>query len=110
MQAMQLSRYSAVFANPSSFLEDELTCQLSGFGAAKHLAESGYNVTLVDAAPNPGGLSAGWRTPQGRAVEAGIKGFWYQASSCCMTARESAGHLKAACIAPLHFEILKGNL
>ncbi|PSC69064.1 amine oxidase [Micractinium conductrix] len=50
----------------------------AGFGAVKHLAEQGYNVTLLDAAENPGGLSAGWRTPQGRAVEAGVKGFWYQ--------------------------------
>ncbi|EIE25692.1 FAD/NAD(P)-binding domain-containing protein [Coccomyxa subellipsoidea C-169] len=50
----------------------------AGFGAAKHLSQQGYNVTLIDASPNPGGLSAGWRTPQGRAVEAGIKGFWYQ--------------------------------
>lgn len=50
----------------------------AGFGAAKHLSEQGYSVTLIDASPNPGGLSAGWRTPQGRAMEAGIKGFWYQ--------------------------------
>lgn len=50
----------------------------AGFGAAKHLSQQGYAVSLVDAAPNPGGLSAGWRTPQGRAVEAGIKGFWFQ--------------------------------
>lgn len=50
----------------------------AGFGATKHLAEQGYDVTLLDASPNPGGLSAGWRTPQGRAVEAGVKGFWYQ--------------------------------
>lgn len=50
----------------------------AGFGALKHLADQGYDVTLLDAAPNPGGLSAGWRTPQGRAVEAGVKGFWYQ--------------------------------
>lgn len=50
----------------------------AGFGAAKHLTEQGYAVTLLDASPNPGGLSAGWRTPQGRAVEAGFKGFWYQ--------------------------------
>ncbi len=50
----------------------------AGFGAAKHLSEQGYAVTLLDASPNPGGLSAGWRTPQGRAVEAGFKGFWYQ--------------------------------
>ena len=33
---------------------------------------------LLDAAANPGGLSAGWRTKEGRAVEAGMKGFWYQ--------------------------------
>ena len=52
--------------------------RFAGFGAAKHLAEQGYSVTLLDGAENPGGLSAGWRTPQGRAVEAGIKGFWYQ--------------------------------
>ncbi len=40
-------------------------------------------MTLLDASPNPGGLSAGWRTKQGRAVEAGVKGFWYQASARC---------------------------
>ena len=50
----------------------------AGFVATKHLPEQGYNVTLLDASPHPGGLSAGWRTPQGRAVEAGTKGFWYQ--------------------------------
>lgn len=64
----------------------------AGFGAAKHLSEQGYNVKLIEAQPNPGGLSAGWRTPQGRAVEAGMKGFWYQASglpraSCMFTIR-----------------------
>ena len=53
-------------------------CLLAGFGAAKHLTSQGYSVTLLDGSPNPGGLSAGWRTPQGRAVEAGVKGFWYQ--------------------------------
>jgi uncharacterized protein with NAD-binding domain and iron-sulfur cluster len=50
----------------------------AGFGAAKHLSEQGYAVTLLDASPNPGGLSAGWTTPKGRTVEAGMKGFWYQ--------------------------------
>ena len=54
----------------------------AGFGAAKHLSAEGVDVTLLDASPNPGGLSAGWRTKQGRAVEAGVKGFWYQASRC----------------------------
>ncbi len=29
----------------------------AGFGATKHLAEQGYDVTLLDASPNPGGLS-----------------------------------------------------
>lgn len=55
----------------------------AGFGAAKHLSSQGYPVTLLDGAPNPGGLSAGWRTPQGRAVEAGVKGFWYQVLLAC---------------------------
>jgi len=54
------------------------THRFAGFGAAKHLADQGYSVTLVDGAETPGGLSAGWRTPKGRAVEAGIKGFWFQ--------------------------------
>jgi hypothetical protein len=42
---------------------------------------AGLEVTLLDAASNPGGLSAGWRTKDGKAVEAGMKGFWYQACS-----------------------------
>ncbi|GAX73691.1 hypothetical protein CEUSTIGMA_g1142.t1 [Chlamydomonas eustigma] len=50
----------------------------AGFGAAKHLSEQGYNVTLLEASPNPGGLASGWRTASGREVEAGMKGFWYQ--------------------------------
>ncbi|KAG2497258.1 hypothetical protein HYH03_004842 [Edaphochlamys debaryana] len=50
----------------------------AGFGAAKHLAEQGYDVTLLEAAPNPGGLSGGFRTASGKAVEAGMKGFWFQ--------------------------------
>lgn len=38
---------------------------------------AGYDVELLDAAENPGGLSAGWRTKDGKPVEAGMKGFWY---------------------------------
>mmetsp|Transcript_10302 Transcript_10302/g.28093 ORF Transcript_10302/g.28093 Transcript_10302/m.28093 type:complete len:554 (-) Transcript_10302:461-2122(-) len=49
----------------------------AGFGAAKHLSECGYNTTLLDAQANPGGLSSGFRTKKGQAVEAGMKGFWY---------------------------------
>lgn len=60
------------------FSDVEPNMLAAGFGAAKHLSSQGYSVTLIDVSPNPGGLSAGWRTEQGRAVEAGVKGFWYQ--------------------------------
>jgi len=49
----------------------------AGLGATYHLAQQGYAVTLLEAGPQPGGLVAGWRTAQGRPVEAGIHGFWY---------------------------------
>lgn len=49
----------------------------AGLGATYHLAKQGYDVTLLEASPYPGGLVAGWRTPGGRAVEGGIHGFWY---------------------------------
>ncbi|MEA5465865.1 FAD-dependent oxidoreductase [Leptothoe sp. PORK10 BA2] len=49
----------------------------AGLGAAYHLAKQGYEVTLLEAGPQPGGLVAGWKTPGGRSVEAGIHGFWY---------------------------------
>lgn len=48
----------------------------SGFGAAWQLLRLGFEVQLLDASDSPGGLSAGWRTASGRAVEVGIKGFW----------------------------------
>ena len=49
----------------------------AGLSATSHLAEQGYDVTLLEAAPHPGGLVAGWKTPGGRSVEGGIHGFWY---------------------------------
>ncbi|MDY6784259.1 MAG: FAD-dependent oxidoreductase [Cyanobacteriota bacterium] len=49
----------------------------AGLGATYHLAQQGYNVILLEAAPYPGGLVAGWKTPGGRSVEGGIHGFWY---------------------------------
>ena len=55
----------------------EWRLRLSGFGAAKHLSEQGYRVTLLEASANPGGLATGWRTASGKEVEAGMKGFWY---------------------------------
>ena len=41
------------------------------------MAGQGYDVTLLEAGDQPGGLVAGWKTPAGRSVEAGIHGFWY---------------------------------
>jgi uncharacterized protein with NAD-binding domain and iron-sulfur cluster len=49
----------------------------AGLGAASHLAAQGYEVILLEAGSGPGGLVTGWRTAAGRAVEAGIHGFWY---------------------------------
>jgi len=49
----------------------------AGLGATDHLSRQGYEVTLLEAGPYPGGLVAGWKTPGGRSVEAGIHGFWY---------------------------------
>ncbi|GAB4364487.1 MAG: FAD-dependent oxidoreductase [Elainellaceae cyanobacterium] len=49
----------------------------AGLGATYHLAKQGYDVTLLEAGASPGGLVAGWKTAQGRSVEAGIHGFWY---------------------------------
>ncbi|MEC4986653.1 MAG: FAD-dependent oxidoreductase [Oscillatoria sp. PMC 1068.18] len=49
----------------------------AGLGATYHLAKQGYKVTLLEAAPYPGGLVAGWKTTEGRSVEGGIHGFWY---------------------------------
>ena len=51
----------------------------AGFGACRHLAREGFDVTLLDAQPNPGGLSAGSGAASAdRTMEAGMKGFWYQ--------------------------------
>ncbi|TAF12238.1 MAG: FAD-dependent oxidoreductase [Nostocales cyanobacterium] len=49
----------------------------AGLGATYHLAKQGYDVTLLEAGPYPGGLVAGWQTAGGKSVEAGIHGFWY---------------------------------
>ncbi len=49
----------------------------AGIGATYHLAKQGYDVTLLEAGAYPGGLVAGWKTAQGKSVEAGIHGFWY---------------------------------
>ena len=49
----------------------------AGLAATSHLAKQGYDVTLLEAAPYPGGLVAGWKTSSGKSVEGGIHGFWY---------------------------------
>ena len=48
----------------------------AGLAATSHLAKQGYDVTLLEAAPYPGGLVAGW-SAEGKSVEGGIHGFWY---------------------------------
>ena len=45
--------------------------------AAYHLSKEGYNVTLLDSSPSPGGII---KDRQGQSIDAGIKGFWYQVS------------------------------
>jgi len=49
----------------------------AGLGATYQLAKQGYDVTLLEAGSQTGGLVAGWKTDGGRSVEAGIHGFWY---------------------------------
>ena len=44
--------------------------------SSPHIHTQSYDVTLLDAAPDPGGVAAGWTTTAGRPMEAGIKGFW----------------------------------
>ena len=60
----------------------------AGLGATYHLAQQGYHVTLLEAAPYPGGLVAGWKTPGGRTVEGGIHGFWYPYKNIFSLVRE----------------------
>ena len=49
----------------------------AGLGATYHLTKQGYDVTLLEASPYPGGLVSGWKTEDGKSIEAGIHGFWY---------------------------------
>ncbi len=60
----------------------------AGLGATYHLAKQGYDVTLLEAGPYPGGLVAGWQTPGGRSVEGGIHGFWYPYSNIFSLVKE----------------------
>lgn len=62
----------------------------AGFGAAKHLSEQGYAVTLIEAAKNPGGLSGGFRTSSGKVVEAGEGPAGKPGNSNCSTASFSS--------------------
>jgi uncharacterized protein with NAD-binding domain and iron-sulfur cluster len=64
----------------------------AGLGATYHLVKQGYDVTLLEASPHAGGLVAGWKTPQGRSVEAGIHGFWYPYQNIFRLVRELKLH------------------
>jgi uncharacterized protein with NAD-binding domain and iron-sulfur cluster len=60
----------------------------AGLGATYHLAKQGYDVTLLEASSEAGGLVAGWKTEQGKSVEAGIHGFWYPYQNIFRLVRE----------------------
>eukprot|EP00252_Welwitschia_mirabilis_P026450 TRINITY_DN8691_c0_g1_i1.p1 TRINITY_DN8691_c0_g1~~TRINITY_DN8691_c0_g1_i1.p1 ORF type:complete len:552 (-),score=99.64 TRINITY_DN8691_c0_g1_i1:425-2080(-) len=49
----------------------------AGLGAAHHLTKQGFDVVLLEAGEQPGGLVSGWKNAAGRSVEVGIHGFWY---------------------------------
>ena len=55
----------------------------AGLGAAYHLSGQGYNVTVLDAAPNAGGLAGGVKADNGTSIELGMKGFWFQVVYIC---------------------------
>lgn len=46
----------------------------AGFGAAWNLSKAGWDVTLVDASPSPGGVAGKGKAGK---IELGIKGCWY---------------------------------
>lgn len=50
----------------------------AGFGAAYAALQAGYEAVVLEAGEGPGGLAGAGRSEAGRAVEPGIKGFWYQ--------------------------------
>uniref|UniRef100_A0A7S4QRH2 Amine oxidase domain-containing protein n=1 Tax=Alexandrium monilatum TaxID=311494 RepID=A0A7S4QRH2_9DINO len=64
-----------------------------GLGAAHHLSKDpAVEVTIVDAAPRPGGLvTDGFTTPGGRRAEAGIHGFWDEYANIFSLVREDLG-------------------
>lgn len=64
----------------------------AGLGATYHLVKQGYEVTLLEASGYAGGLVAGWKTPQGKSVEAGIHGFWYPYENIFRLVRELKLH------------------
>eukprot|EP00903_Cladosiphon_okamuranus_P014042 g13058.t2 len=51
----------------------------AGLAAAYELSKQAkdFDVTLLEGGKSVGGLVAGWLTPGGRPVEAGVHGFWY---------------------------------
>lgn len=61
----------------------------AGFGAARALAKSGQvDVTLLEGAPQPGGVAGGYRDAKGRSLELGMKGFWMSYPSLYNLMRE----------------------
>lgn len=45
-------------------------------GTLRTCQDKHFDVTLLEGGKSVGGLVAGWLTPGGRPVEAGVHGFW----------------------------------
>lgn len=52
-------------------------------------------MTLLEGGKSVGGLVAGWLTPGGRPVEAGVHGFWY--ASCVWMLRDLESQFAEDC-------------
>lgn len=66
----------ATIASPTLRDDCSVKCILFSLGCTMSLvfALQGFDVTLLEAGAQPGGLVAGWKTPGGRSVEVGIHG------------------------------------
>lgn len=77
MESMYLSemlRHSTPFVVAAKYA---ITEYLPAFRVAPRVPQNkDFDVTLLEGGKSVGGLVAGWLTPGGRPVEAGVHGFW----------------------------------
>ena len=73
---------SPTIAGLSGVVQEYLCCRLSYllscimFVFVSRQQNKDFDVTLLEGGKSVGGLVAGWLTPGGRPVEAGVHGFW----------------------------------